>query len=551
MKPLVSIRTKLFASFLLIILLSYSGFLCISIGSMDASLRDEAGRVHDAVPDFSATDDSGHSYYISPPNSLTKEELASIRDKNLENILLSATLGIFLSFGIAYLLARKLTAPVRELSLVAERIEHGDFAYRTNVLASDEFGILAASFNRMTEALEERETTIKMKTVDLEVLNRCLRELNEKLEVKVAERTVALEVEKGRLEAILTSMAEGMLVTDQDNRIILFNPAAQKILDVPPHRVAGQNIETVCSLGGFCELVEFLLDMKKGDHLTEGREVHLEINGKKLKVNMSPLLDKTWQFAGVVMSIRDVTLEEEIDRMKTEFISTVSHELKTPLTSIKGSLEIILRRDNGLSDTEKELLAVCERNTDRLIRLIGDILDISRIESGRMEFRFKPESLTRLASEAVEEMTSFAFQRNVSLVESVGDDIPPVFGDRDRLIQVITNLLSNALKFSPEGQVVSVDAAREGHFVRVSVSDRGKSIKKSDRDKLFKKFQKLDSHASGERGGTGLGLAICKEIIEKHHGRISYRSGAGGGNVFSFTVPVYEELHEKGQDSHS
>jgi signal transduction histidine kinase len=210
-----------------------------------------------------------------------------------------------------------------------------------------------------------------------------------------------------------------------------------------------------------------------------------------------------------------------------------------------------LRRDNRLGDTEKELLIVCERNTDRLIRLIGDILDISRIESGRIEFNFKAESIVRLASEAVEEMTSFAFQRNVSLIETVGDDVPPVFGDRDRLIQVITNLLSNAVKFSPEGQVVCVEAVREGNFVRVSVVDRGKSIKKADRDKLFKKFQKLDSHSSGERGGTGLGLAICKEIIEKHHGKIYYRSGTGGGNIFSFTVPVYEELHEKRQDSHS
>jgi PAS domain S-box-containing protein len=551
MKPLVSIRTKLFASFLLLILISYSGFLCISIGNMDVSPRENTARGHESGPHFSPTDDPGHGYFVSPPISLSKEELDTIRKKNLENILLSATLGIFLSFAVAYLLARKLTAPVRELSLVAQRIEQGDFASRTNVFASDEFGILAASFNRMTDALEERETTIKKKTLDLEVLNRSLLELNEQLENKVAERTVALEVEKGRLEAILTSMAEGMLVTDQHNRIILFNPSAQKILDVPPHRVAGQNIEQVCSLGGFCQLVEFVREMKKGDHLSEGREEYLEVKDKKLRVNMSPLLDETWQFAGVVMSIRDVTLEEEIDRMKTAFISTVSHELKTPLTSIKGSLQIILRRDNKLGDTEKELLIVCERNTDRLIRLIGDILDISRIESGRIEFNFKAESIVRLASEAVEEMTSFAFQRNVSLVETVGDDVPPVFGDRDRIIQVITNLLSNAVKFSPEGQVVCVEAVREGNFVRVSVVDRGKSIKKADRDKLFKKFQKLDSHATGEQGGTGLGLALCKEIIEKHHGKIYYRSGAGGGNIFSFTVPVYEELHEKRQDSHS
>lgn len=549
MNPAVSIRTKLFASFLLIILISYSGLLLISIWSMNASIRSDTLGAVVTGPD-SATEASQREYFVSPSTPLTKEDLASIQEKNLQNILLSAGFGILLSFGIAFILAKKLTAPVRQLSLVAERIEHGDFASMSKAFSSDEFGILASSFESMTKALEERENTIKMKNLDLEVLNRCLRELNEQLEEKVYERTLAVEAEKGRLEAILSSMAEGVLVTDQQNRITLFNPAAQRILDVSLHRVAGQQIEQVCSIGGFCQLVDLMREMKEGDLLSEGREEHLEIKDKKLRVTMSPLLDKGWQFAGVVMSIRDVTLEEEIDRMKTEFISTVSHELKTPLTSMKGSLQIILRRGN-LGESENELLRVCERNTDRLIRLIGDILDISRIESGKIEFSFRPESICRLVSEAIEEMRSFAIQRNVILVQNVESDLPAIFGDRDRLFQVITNLLSNAVKFSPEGETVCIEAAVEGRFLRVSVLDKGKSIKKTDRDKLFKKFQKLNSHSSGERGGTGLGLAIAREIIEKHHGNIYYRCGTKGGNVFSFTVPIYEEVNEKRQNSDS
>lgn len=544
MKPLISTRIKLFLSFLTIIFISYSGLLFTTIYTMNTFPQGTAGMSHETSPGFSSGYKSFDGHQVFPPFHISKEEIISVRERHLQSILLSAALGIFLSFLVAYLLARRLTGPVRELSHAAERIEVGDFAYRVGIGASDEFGRLAASFNKMAEALEERELTIKRKTLDLEILNRSLRELNEKLENKVAERTAALEMEKGRLEAILTSMAEGVLVTDQNNRIILFNPCAQKILDLPPSRVLGQHIDNACFLGGFCQLVGFIREMQAGDYLSEGREEHLEIRGKKLRVNMSPLLDKTWEFAGVVMSIRDVTLEEEVDRMKTEFISTVSHELKTPLTSIKGSLQIILHRGKELHDTERELLAVCQRNTDRLIRLISEILDISRIESGRIEFNFKPESINKLVSEAVEEMTGFASAHNVSLAETAGPDLQPVFADHDRLIQVITNLLSNAVKFSPEGEIVTVDTEKDGRYVAVSIIDHGKAIRKADRGKLFKKFQQINGHDSGEQGGTGLGLAICKEIIDKHHGRIFYRSRTGGGNIFTFTVPVYGDDYE-------
>ncbi len=545
MRSLISIRTKLFLSFLIVIFISYSVLLFTAIRTMDSSTETSAANIRGQAPILSTDYKKIEDYNERSTGSILRDEIIRIRQRHMQSILLSAALGIFLSFMTAYFLARRLTRPVRELSHAAERIEVGDFAYRVGTDSYGEFGRLAASFNKMAEALEDREQTIKRKTLDLEILNRSLRELNEKLENMVAERTAALETEKGRLEAILTSMAEGVLVTDQNNRIILFNPSAQKIFDLPQSRVMDQHLDNVCTLGGFCQLVDFIREIQAGDYLSEGREEHLEIRGKKLRVNMAPLLDKTWEFAGVVMSIRDVTLEEEIDRMKTEFISTVSHELKTPLTSIKGSLQLILCRGKDLCDTERELLAVCQRNTDRLIRLISDILDISRIESGKIDFNFRRESMDELVSEAIEEMTGFASGRNVSLAGPIGHDLPPVFADRDRIIQVITNLLSNAVKFSPEGEIVAIEAEKDSCYISVSITDRGTTIRKADRGKLFKKFQQINGHESGEQGGTGLGLAICKEIVEKHHGRIFYRSGTGFGNIFTFTVPLYGEDNEK------
>jgi len=232
--------------------------------------------------------------------------------------------------------------------------------------------------------------------------------------------------------------------------------------------------------------------------------------------------------------------------MKTEFISTVSHELKTPLTSMKGSLQLLLTRGKWLTETERQLLTVCFRNTQRLIRLISEILDISGIESGGMAFNLKPVSIGEVSVYAIEEIKSYAMGRDITIVNSIGEHLPLVYGDSDRLIQVFTNLLSNAVKFSPEGKVVMVSAEQEGNYVIVSVADHGSVIKRSDRGKLFKKFQQIEGAVRGEVGGTGLGLAICKEIVERQHGRIFYTAGKERGNTFSFTVPIIGEGDGKG-----
>jgi hypothetical protein len=282
--------------------------------------------------------------------------------------------------------------------------------------------------------------------------------------------------------------------------------------------------------------------MREENDLTVLREEEIFIKGKKLKFNIAPLLDERGEFAGVVMSIRDATMEEEVDRMKTEFISTVSHELKTPLTSMKGSLQYIMNKGKWPTDMERELLMVCLRNTDRLIRLINDILDISKIEAGKVEISLRPQKVDELVNYALEEINGFAMNRNVSIENSAWSGLPQVYGDHDRLIQVLTNLLSNAVKFSPEGKAVQVSAQRDGNYVAISVTDQGHPIQWSDRDKLFKKFQQLHTIGEAAGGGTGLGLAICKEIIEMHHGRIFYRESDAGGNVFTFTVPVFEEF---------
>ena len=342
------------------------------------------------------------------------------------------------------------------------------------------------------------------------------------------------------MEAILASMAEGIVVTDGNNRVILFNSAAQRIFGIAPYKMIGRHVEDIDMKGEFLQLVQGMREVKTEDLLV-GKEKEVLVGRKKLRVSLSPFLDQTFEFAGVVMSIRDVTHEEEVARMKTEFIAAVSHELKTPLTSMKGSLQLILGKGEGLTEMERELIRVCHRNTDRLIRLINDILDISKIESGTVDLNLKPESINRLVAYSLQEIDGFARDNGVTLQNSVATEGLPVLGDHDRLIQVLTNLLSNAIKFSSPGKTVTVSARRQGDFIEVSVKDEGNTIERVDRDKLFQKFPQMKGIKAREVGGTGLGLAICKEIVERHHGRISYQAGKAGGNIFSFTVPACGE----------
>jgi signal transduction histidine kinase len=461
----------------------------------------------------------------------------NIREESDRNILTSAFVAIVLSFGIAFFVSRRLAEPLRRLAKGASMIEAGDLNQQVEVDSADEVGQLSRSFNSMARALADRDSTIVAKT-------EALQQLNELLEKRVDERTNMLQLEMGMLETILTCMLEGMVVTDRENRVIQFNPAAQKFLDTVPHRVLGRTLAELAGIDGFTQLERLT---GGADNRTSGLpqgETALDVKGRRLLVSVAQLVDSDDSRAGLIMSIREVTPEEDVDRMKSDFISTVSHELKTPLTSIKGALQFIMNKSKWFTSTERELMTVCQRNTDRLIRLINDILDISKIEAGKVEFVYGPQSVHELITSAINEIKGFAIGKGITVINNCLPDLPPLFGDYERLAQVLSNLLSNAIKFSPEHKIVIVNASISGDFIVISVVDNGKEIQWADREKLFRKFQQLERDDMGSRGGTGLGLAICKEIVERHHGKIYYEKGPTGGNAFYFTVPVFEGYHE-------
>jgi len=203
-----------------------------------------------------------------------------------------------------------------------------------------------------------------------------------------------------------------------------------------------------------------------------------------------------------------------------------------------------LKKGKWLTGVEREMLTVCYRNTERLIGLVTGIIELSRIEAGQIHFSMKPLQIGEVVLYALEGMKGAALRKNVSLVNDVPMDLPKVSGDYDRLIQVLTNILSNAVKFSPENSVITVRAGVEKKFLTVSVADNGHVLREEIRASLFSRFQQSGLPEEGEDSGSGIGLAICREIMEKHGGSIFYEPGADGGNVFAFRVPLEGELDD-------
>jgi signal transduction histidine kinase/DNA-binding response OmpR family regulator len=272
---------------------------------------------------------------------------------------------------------------------------------------------------------------------------------------------------------------------------------------------------------------------------TESGEISA-VHDERLRVyewKSEPVRNAAAVIVGRGFLLSDRTQERELAMVRREFLSTVSHELRTPLTSVKGSLQLVLGKASTLSTIERELLAISLKNTDRLIRLINDILDISQLELGKMDLTFASVAPGSLIEEAIAGLRAYAAGRDIAIGCELDPDLPLIAGDRDRLIQVLTNLVSNAVKFSPTGGRVLVRATCTGDELCIAVRDWGVGIRPCDHGRLFQRFQRLHA-ARSEEPGTGLGLAISKAIVDRHGGRITVDSEEDLGSTFAVVLPV-------------
>ncbi len=396
--------------------------------------------------------------------------------------------------------ARALSAPVLELANAARRISTGDLTKRVAVRGQDEIGQLAGAFNVMAE------------------------ELRHKL--------AAVSEERSKIEAIISSMNDAVVAVDAQGTILLLNRASQDLLGLPLD-VRGRRLREILGDHPLCRWIEVTS--------TRGAEVEEELlldppDERILEVHATPLRGPAGETAGAVAVVRDVTDFRRTERLRRELTANVSHELRTPLTSIKGFAETLLAGAMTDEETRRRFLTIIDNEATRLMKLVDDLMALSRLESRAVAMEPAPVRLDEVILEAVGRMRPQAERQRISL-RATGLAPEIVMADRDRILQVLTNLLDNAIKFTPDGGTVEVTAGVDTHEAVISVSDSGRGIAEEHLPRVFDRFYRVERSRSREAGGTGLGLAIAKHIVEAHGGRITATSRLGVGSTFTFTLP--------------
>ena len=355
---------------------------------------------------------------------------------------------------------------------------------------------------------------------------------------------------EARLAGILDNVLDGIITIGDQGIVESFNKSAEKIFCYADDEVIGNNVMMLMPEPYHSEHDGYLHNfMTSGDKKIIG--IGREVVGRRKDGSTFPmdLAVSEMQLAGKRMFtgiVRDITERKQVERMKSEFVSTVSHELRTPLTSIRGALGLVLGKfASGLPDKARQLLETANRNSERLTLLINDILDLEKIESGRLEFEFKGLDLVTIAHQAIIANEGYGQQHEVHLQLVDAPESAMVWGDEHRLLQVFANLISNAVKYSPARGMVEVSVSRrDGHF-RVSVQNYGRGIPAEFRNRIFQRFAQADSSDTREKGGTGLGLSITKAIVERHGGNIDFNSEEGACTEFFFDLPEWQEVIEQ------
>ena len=343
--------------------------------------------------------------------------------------------------------------------------------------------------------------------------------------------------------SILDSLTSGILAVDLDNRVLFVSAALCRRLGIDRDDWLGK---PAMGLFGAANphisakrTALYRLDPRRDGARTEYREIQWTDGNRivHLREDSSPLYDQAGQLIGRLFGYHDLSWEKTIDQMKSEFISVASHELRTPMTSIKGSVDLILGGGLGeVSPGVLELLEVAQSGCDRMIRLINNILDLSKIEAGQIKLRLELIDLAEVVERSLRSMNALAAQAEITWKPIFPSGLPLVEADKDRMEQVITNLLSNAIKFSPAKGEIEISLSSDNEWVRCSVSDQGCGIAEKDLNRIFGKFQQAGRPQRGT--GTGLGLAITYALVTQHKGKIWVDSQVGKGSSFVFCLPV-------------
>ena len=437
-----------------------------------------------------------------------------------------------ISFILWLLIYFVVVSPIIQINELTKVIATGNLSQRIQIKAADEIGELSQNLNKVINNLAS----------GLQNMANSLRDERLK-ETELAENIKIINKERAKDEALLTSIGDAVIAIDDDYKITLFNQAATNMIGFSKEEVINQPYNVILKFSGEKDdtsVPDFISQALHGiKPVSDNRLVLKKKNEELLPIlqNTSPIIDSSNNVTGVVVALRDVTKERELEKLKDEFVSLASHELRTPMTAIKGLISMIFEGDYGeINPSLKDPLSDVASSTDRLIQLVNDILDVSRIEAGRTKFNLTEVSLPDLASEILQMFKPLTLKKNIKL-EIVGSVPLKVSADSDKVKQILINLINNALKFTDTGSITIAFRADE-NFAYTSVVDTGIGISKEDQQKLFSKFSQVNSSQLGRPAGTGLGLYISKEFSKKMGGDLWIaRSEPNMGTTFTFTLP--------------
>ncbi|HBL59473.1 MAG TPA: hypothetical protein DDZ80_13435 [Cyanobacteria bacterium UBA8803] len=493
---------------------------------------------------------------VFPKSILAKPAL-----DNAAVILGLGVLALLLELLVLYfVLRRQITDPLTELMEATEQIAAGDLNIQLDATRGDELGRLAHLFNAMANKVYVREQFLKQAEAQAKHLQQT--EAHTRQQVESVNQILENLVEKrtAYLTAIINNLVDGLLVTDNQGKVSQFNPALSQMFGWGNRHLTAKDCQALLST----ELTDLIHQTQSHHHQVFTAEIKL--SGGRVGQAVATAIDKAssaenseYEFIGSVILIRDITAEKEVDRMKTDFISTVSHELRTPLTSVLGFAKLIRKKleevilpklpaeDKKIQRTVRQVkdnVDIIVSEGGRLTALINDVLDIAKMEAGKVDWNMQPLSVAEVVERAVSATAALFKEKKLRLINKVEDTLPEVIGDRDRLIQVVINLISNAVKFTDSGSI-KCQAQYNEREVTVSITDTGMGIAEADLDKVFEKFKQVGDTLTDKPKGTGLGLPICKQIVEHHGGRIWVESELGKGSTFSFALPISTEATVK------
>ncbi len=456
----------------------------------------QSGSIVSDYMDLAIPIDGGRSQYIVYilDNKLTVDNLTS---KLFGIILRSLALGLVICVILAFLLAQILITPIRALTAGTRQVAAGDFSQKLEVTSRDEIGTLTRNFNHMSQVLQN---TIS-----------------------------EAENERNKLSTLFLHMTDGVVAFGPTGQMIHCNPAASRMLAQTLNPTA--TFESV-----FGEAADFqkLLTLKRSEYL----ECQKRVGERELELFMAPFSsDQT--AGGAMVVIHDVTMQRKSEQTRREFVANVSHELRTPLTNVKSYAETILSAGDELPlELRNNFLGVIVSEADRMTRIVKDLLTLTKFDYGKMEMNISRFPFAEAVKNVHKAVALDARKHGHTLTLDCPDDLPQVDGDRERIEQVIMNIVSNAIKYTADGGKIDIVAGTAGKNVFVRVSDNGIGIPEKDLPRLFERFYRVDKARSRESGGTGLGLSIAKEILNQHKGDIRIESVYGEGTDVTITLPI-------------